>query len=201
VSHWAATDPVIINAAVIAAISIRLACIAILLSSLCRMVRAGPPSAPIIAAAQGLSKTFGAGTGMFASWHDHVVYCEGATMTNQTFRVAILAIALALLASVPSPAQVGCAYDRPCITQLYISTSNQLVARINGSDWDVINIRWSRPGREGNQTEHVGKNAAFVVLKGVTPGVTYTVVVQGCNKRVLQSSRCSDWDRSTIKAY
>jgi hypothetical protein len=138
---------------------------------------------------------------MFACMRDHVVYGEGATMTTPRFRVAILAVALALLASVPSPAQVACPYDRPCITELFISTSDQLVARINGSGWDVINIRWSRPGRDGNQIERAGRNAAVVVLKGTTAGVTYTVVVQGCNKRALQSSRCSDWDRSTIKAY
>jgi hypothetical protein len=122
-------------------------------------------------------------------------------MTVQKVGVAAIAISLSLLSSVPSRAQVACAYDRPCITELYISKSSQLVARIDGSEWDVINVRWSRPGREGNQTEHPGRNAAVVVLSSTTPGVTYTVVTQGCKKRPLQSSRCSPWDSSSIKAY
>ena len=122
-------------------------------------------------------------------------------MTTQKFGLIGVATLLSLLASTPSRAQVACPADRPCITELLISTTNALVARINGSDWDVINVRWSRPGRDGNQTEHPGRNGSVVVLKGTTPGVTYTVVVQGCNKRTLQSSRFSDWDSSTIKAY
>jgi len=122
-------------------------------------------------------------------------------MTIQKIGIAAIAISLSLLSPVPSRAQVGCAYDRPCITKLYISTSSQLVARIDGSDWDVINVRWSRPGREGGQSEHAGRNAAVVILRSTTPGVTYTVSVQGCKKRVLQSSRCSEWDSSSIKAY
>jgi hypothetical protein len=122
-------------------------------------------------------------------------------MTIHKVGVAAIAISLSLLSSVPSRAQVACAYDRPCITELFISKSNQLVARIDGSDWDVINVRWSRPGREGNQTEHPGRNAAVVVFNSTTPGVTYTVVTQGCRKRPLQSSRCSPWDSASIKAY
>jgi hypothetical protein len=122
-------------------------------------------------------------------------------MTVQKVGVAAIAISLSLLSSVPSRAQVACAYDSPCISDLFISTSNQLVARIDGSEWDVINVRWSRPGREGNQTEHPGRNAEVVVFNSTTPGVTYTVSAQGCRKRPLQSSRCSPWDSRSIKAY
>ena len=96
---------------------------------------------------------------------------------------------------------VLCPYDRPCITDLYISTSNALIARVNGSGWDAINVRWSRPGREGRQTEHPGRNGGIRVLTGTTPGVVYTVSVQGCNKRVLQSSRCTDWHTFSKRAY
>ena len=91
-------------------------------------------------------------------------------MTNQTFKAAILAIALALSRQRAVTSSGGVRVRPPLhYRALHLDTSNQLVARINGSDFDVINIRWSRPGRDGNQTEHAGKNAAFVVLKEESP--------------------------------
>ena len=114
----------------------------------------------------------------------------------------LLAASIAVLptaTTLPLSAQVACAVDRPCISRLYISTTNALVARVNGTGWDVINVRWSRPGREGAQTEHPGGNATIKVLTGTTPGVMYTVSVQGCTKRPLRPSRCSPWDESPNK--
>ena len=129
----------------------------------------------------------------------HQLAWKGAIRKLLLFGISISI--LPITTTLPVAAQVACAADRPCITEVYISTTNALIARVNGSDWDVINVRWSRPGREGAQTEHRGRNAAIQVLTGTTPGVTYTVSVQGCNKRPLQSSRCSPWDQSSIKAY
>jgi hypothetical protein len=105
-----------------------------------------------------------------------------------------------LLTALPIHAQVACAFDRPCITDLYISTTNALIANVNGSGWDVINVRWSRPGREGEQRSFKGHNGLIKVLSGTTNGLVYTVSVQGCNTRPLQSSRCTDWDLSRVKA-
>ena len=101
----------------------------------------------------------------------------------------------------PLAAQHLCPADRPCITALYISTRNELVARVDGGDWDAINVRWSRPGREGNQSERPGRNATIRILTATTPGVTYTVSVQGCNKRAFQSSRCTPWAQESVKAH
>lgn len=102
--------------------------------------------------------------------------------------------------SLPANAQVACAVDTPCITDLYTSTTTALVVGVNGGQWDVINVRWSRPGRQGEQISHGGRNGLIEVLSGTTRGVRYTVSVQGCNKRVLQSSSCTDWTSMSVKA-
>jgi hypothetical protein len=124
----------------------------------------------------------------------------------QTIRKALttansrLGVAALLLASWPAGAQVACAIDTPCITDLYTSTTNALVVNVNGAQWDVINVRWSRPGRQGEQTTHTGRNGLIEVLKGTTHGVRYTVSVQGCNKHVLKSSTCTDWTSTSVRS-
>ena len=105
-----------------------------------------------------------------------------------------------LLMTWPVNAQVLCPDGLPCINDIFISTTNALVVNVDGASWDVINVRWSRPGREGEQTEHRGRTGQIKVLTAVTRGVVYTVSVQGCNKRAFQSSRCTDWNRASIKA-
>ena len=108
---------------------------------------------------------------------------------------------LVLTATTMADAQ-GCAFDRPCITRLYTAKSNALMAEVTAVNHDVINTRWSRSGRSGGNTGYAGNGHRTVkILSGTTAGVTYTVGVQGCNKRLLQSSICSGWDHSTIKAY
>lgn len=119
------------------------------------------------------------------------------TIGSQLKKLPLLAIALPLLASDP----VLCPADKPCIVDLFISTKGELIATVDGSGWDAINVRWSRPGREGQQREHPGRNGNIRVLTGTTRGVTYTVSVQGCNKRFLQSSRCTGWEQASKKAY
>jgi hypothetical protein len=112
------------------------------------------------------------------------------------------ALALALPAlTQQAAAQVACAYDRPCITRLYISNTDALMLTVKGSDYDVLQLRWSRPGRDGNPREFRGVDGTVTVLKKTTAGVTYTVAIQGCNRRVLQRSQCTGWERQQIKAY
>jgi len=121
------------------------------------------------------------------------------TALSAIFRSGMAALLLTML---PVRAQVACAADRPCITDLYISTTNALIVNVNlnGTNYDVINLRWSRPGREGQQRSFRGRNGVIEVLSGTTKGVVYTVSVQGCNKRTFQSPACTDWDISRVKA-
>jgi hypothetical protein len=60
----------------------------------------------------------------------------------------------------------------------------------------VIKLPWSRPGRDGGQREHRGRNGLIEVLTGTTNGVVYTVSVQGCNKRspILEMHRLERGD-------
>ena len=98
-------------------------------------------------------------------------------------------------------AQAGCPAGGPCIVTLGLTKSGALVANIaNTSGQDVINLRWSRPGRVGAQKEYRAVDSRFPVLASTTPRVTYTVAVQGCKKRTLQSSICSNWDHKSITA-
>ena len=96
----------------------------------------------------------------------------------------------------------GCAFDRPCITKLSMSISDALIATVNAGGYDVINTRWSRPGRSGGNTGFPGGNdRRITILSKATVGVVYTVGVQGCKKRILQSSICTGWDNASITAY
>lgn len=89
----------------------------------------------------------------------------------------------------------GCAYDRPCITEIYKTKAGGIFVRWNGQDsYSVYNVRWSRPGKDDIQVERgSGSNGSFH-LERAHSGTTYTFKVQGCHKRPLQSSHCSPWE-------
>ena len=96
-------------------------------------------------------------------------------------------------------AQAACPAGQPCVASVGINNSRQLFAVIrNASDFDVMNVRWSRPGREGEQKEYRAKDGRMLVFTGTGKGFTYTVSVQGCRKRVLASSRCSGWHQGSV---
>jgi hypothetical protein len=108
----------------------------------------------------------------------------------------VIAILFPLATETVVTAQVACPVGYPCIYDLFIATNNALVLRVNTDDFDVVQVRWSRPGREGDRGEFSGRKGLrdIVVLKSTTPGVTYTVSVNGCNRRALQRSVCSGWN-------
>jgi hypothetical protein len=98
---------------------------------------------------------------------------------------------------------VNCPAGYPCIYDVFISTTNALVLKVDTNDYDVVQVRWSRPGREGDQREFAGRRGLrnFTVLTSTTPGAMYKVSVNGCNRRTLQSSVCSGWTSMSRKAY
>jgi hypothetical protein len=94
--------------------------------------------------------------------------------------------------------QSTCAYDRPCVSEVFITRTHGLSATFRGEGWDVVHVRWSRPGRSGPQREYRGSNGTVSLLPRVTPGVVYTVSIQGCNRRFARSSECSGWHSATV---
>ena len=43
---------------------------------------------------------------------------------------------------------IGCAVDRPCITELYQDGTTLVIGWDGHQDWGHYNFRWSRPGRD-----------------------------------------------------
>ena len=109
---------------------------------------------------------------------------------------------LALLGmTTAASAEAVCAADQPCVASVGINKSRQLFAVIrNATEYDVMNVRWSRPGRQGPQKEYRAKDGPILVFTSTTKGVTYTVSAQGCRKRAIASSRCSGWDHGSVTA-
>ena len=114
--------------------------------------------------------------------------------------IAIGFSTLALL-GMTTAASAQCPAGQPCVVSVGINNSGQLVAVIrNTSGFDVMNVRWSRPGREGQQKEYRAKDGRMLVFTSTGKGFTYTVSVQGCNKRALASSKCSDWHHGSVRS-
>lgn len=112
------------------------------------------------------------------------------------FGVAVAGFGSAALAT---PAQ-GCAYDRPCITDIYETKSGGVTVEWKGQgSYSVYNVRWSRPGKEAVQVERGGGSGGSFHVKNAHSKTTYRFAVQGCNKRPLQSSKCSPWESTQLK--
>lgn len=121
---------------------------------------------------------------------------------GKTARRLALAMALAwgaaaadraALASTPS----GCAYDRPCVTQVYKSQAGGIFLKWSATEnFSAYNVRWSRPGRGDTQVEVSGGDSGSFHLKNAHAGTTYRFAIQGCSKRPLESSRCSPWENA-----
>ena len=101
-----------------------------------------------------------------------------------------------VFASTPS----GCPYDRPCIRQTYSTTSGGVFVSWSATEsFSVYNVRWSRAGRDPTQVEVAGGRSGSFHLKNAHARTTYRFAIQGCSKRPLQSSRCSDWEDVEFK--
>lgn len=125
-----------------------------------------------------------------------------AVSRRATMKARTLVGFLALFATTTvAHAQRACPAGAPCISKIGFNNSKALMIQvINASEFGALNVRWSRPGREGKQQEFDGGNGLIQVLSSTTPGVTYTVSVQGCNKRVVGRSSCSDWHQGMATA-
>lgn len=114
--------------------------------------------------------------------------------SSSAILLATLAVASADLHAFGNDSR-GCAYDRPCFTDIARSTVGGIIVEWNGQDnYSHYNLRWSRPGKESAQIEVSGGTAGNFHLKNAHTGTTYTFSVQGCHKRFAQSSRCSPWE-------
>jgi len=116
-------------------------------------------------------------------------------------------IAVAALSSSPSFAAGfgndtrGCAYDRPCISDIARTTVGGILVEWNGQDnYHHYNVRWSRPGKGPVQVEVRGGSNGFFHLTKANTGTTYSFAVQGCKKALLQSSRCSPWESQQFRS-
>ncbi len=95
---------------------------------------------------------------------------------------------------------IACAYDRPCIDNLY-QDGNSLVIHWNGQEnYDSYNVRWSRPGKDEVQIKRPGGGSGDFRVNNVYSGTTYTFKVQGCNTHFLGRSTCSPWEQQSITA-
>jgi hypothetical protein len=100
------------------------------------------------------------------------------------------------LASTPS----GCAYDRPCITNIsYTKTRNIYLNWKATESFSHFNVIWSRPGKAPRQIEVGGGRTGQFRLDNINANTTYQFAVQGCNTRFLASSRCSPWEPAQIR--
>jgi hypothetical protein len=98
-----------------------------------------------------------------------------------------------------TPAQ-GCAYDRPCVTSVYETKAGAVTVEWNGQDnYNVYNVRWSRPGKDEVQVESGGGSSGSFHVKNARSRTTYRFAIQGCNKRPLQSSKCTPWENAQLK--
>jgi hypothetical protein len=93
---------------------------------------------------------------------------------------------------------VNCADDRPCVNHLYQAGGTVNVGWDGHQNFDAYNLRWSVPGYNADQVELPGGNSGTYQIKNVDPCTTYTVTVQGCNKRFLASSQCTPWGEGAM---
>jgi hypothetical protein len=118
--------------------------------------------------------------------------------------IALLLTALTAAFAAPA-ASAGpgraCAYDRPCIDQLFFSTKARINATWTG-DWDAYNVRWTvnRGGRiiDLGQSDVGAAKIAKLDVRAGDRGHQFRFSVQGCDRRFLAPSVCSPWETNTI---
>jgi len=89
----------------------------------------------------------------------------------------------------------GCPTDRPCFNGEY-QNGNSVVFEFTGvTGWDFYNIRYRTTGGQETQVEN---RSGIYTINNVQPDSTYTISVQGCNSRILASSRCSPWVQGSV---
>ncbi|QLY28658.1 fibronectin type III domain-containing protein [Nocardia huaxiensis] len=122
-------------------------------------------------------------------------------MSKKYLAAALLAAAAAVTV-LPATAQaspsIACAYDRPCIKDLYMTDAGLYVGWDGQDSYDHYNFRWSRPGRAESQHEIRGGSAGGTTIKNAWSGTTYTVKVQGCDTDFFGSSTCTTWEERWI---
>lgn len=118
--------------------------------------------------------------------------------TQSAIGVALLFL---LKTTTLASAQAACPADQPCINSILINGRGGplTINVVNARGYDRLNVRWSRPGRQGKQSSYGGGDGEIDVLSATSSGVLYTVSVQGCRTRVLQSSRCTDWHEAQVR--
>ena len=88
----------------------------------------------------------------------------------------------------------GCAEDRPCFRYAR-QVGNTVEFEFDVvKGWDVYNVRYPVDGGE----KQVENRSGRFTFKNVKPNRIYRLSVQGCNKRALQSSRCSPWVEESV---
>jgi hypothetical protein len=62
--------------------------------------------------------------------------------------------------------------------------------------YDVFNVRVRvSDGRKESQVERPGGTVGHFVVRNGEFGLTYTLLVQGCDKRTFGSSKCTPWSQ------
>jgi hypothetical protein len=108
------------------------------------------------------------------------------------------AAAISPTAGLASPTE-GCAYDRPCIKDVYATKAGGVYLSWSATEsFSHFNVRWSRPGKAVVQLEVPGGRKGSFHLKNARSRTAYAFSVQGCNTRFLASSRCSPWEPASF---
>jgi hypothetical protein len=87
----------------------------------------------------------------------------------------------------------ACGADRPCMSAY--QQKHNVVFENHNQGWDVYNVRYKNT--TGGYTQKESPDGGFTVT-GVGKQRTVQISVQGCNKRLLQSSVCSPWSAITF---
>jgi hypothetical protein len=126
---------------------------------------------------------------------------------RRTRRLATLAATLAVgvgalvssESSLASP-QSGCAYDRPCFTNVYYTKARNIYLNWKATEsFSHYNVIWSRPGKAPRQIEVAGGRTGKFRLSNINAKTTYQFSVQGCNTGFLASSKCSPWEPAQVR--
>ena len=87
-----------------------------------------------------------------------------------------------------------CPDDRPCFNGAR-QNGNTVRFQFDGVvGWDYYNVRYRKDGGE----KQVENRSGHYTFRNVLPRRVYTLSVQGCDRRALQSSRCSPWVSQSV---
>jgi hypothetical protein len=127
-----------------------------------------------------------------------------SALRNRRLWTPVAALLIGAAAAISASSAVastpeGCAYDRPCIKDVYATKVGGVYLSWSATEnFSNFNVRWSRPGKAVVQLEVPGGRQGSFHLKNARSRTTYTFAVQGCNTRFLASSRCSPWEPASF---